>query len=111
MDGLIIAAFVSGGLGFLGGLFALYSSRRNRRESEAHEDSTPERPTTQQVWDRLDRVERRDTALIRILVDVVDQLPDGFRPLVNKADVDELEDTLPRDFRHRVRLRPTAATN
>lgn len=75
---------------------------RNRREGDADASRTPTPPTTQQVWERLDRMEVRVGALVGVLHSVARQWPAGHSgPALEAEHLRILEDTLPPQWRAR----------
>lgn len=90
--------FVTGSLALMGVVIAaLLQGRRERRKDRAAalaakragQDAikTPEPPTTQQVWERLDRVERVLTSSIVILGEVAEQWQGEHPPVLSKRHV------------------------
>jgi hypothetical protein len=80
--------------GFLAGMFsvvvvvvgAVLQNRRERR-NRLDETKTPAPPTTQQVWERLDRVERVLGSSIALLSEVADQWQGEHPPVLSKKHV------------------------
>jgi hypothetical protein len=78
---------VTGSLALFGVVFvALLSTWRDRRK-ERDATRTPTPPTTQQVWERLDKMERVVQASVAILGEVADQWPHDHVPVLSKRHV------------------------
>lgn len=79
--------FITGTLALIGVLIAarLQSVRERRKDKES--TKTPAPPTTQQVWERLDRVERVLTSSIAIIGEVADQWQGDHPPVLSKRHV------------------------
>lgn len=62
---------------------------QNRRESRArvHTDKSPEPPTTQQVWSRLDHQEKVLRAAVGVLGEVADQWDGEHPPVLSRRHV------------------------
>lgn len=80
--------FITGSLALLGvALAAVLQTRREKlRDREAIR--TPAPPTTQQVWERLDRVEVVLGSAIVLLSEVADQWKSAQPPVLSKRNVD-----------------------
>jgi hypothetical protein len=82
---------VTGTLALIGVVFVavLQTFRERRRDVSAQQNliKTPEPPTTQQVWERLDRVERVLSSSIVILGEVADQWQGEHPPILSKQHV------------------------
>jgi hypothetical protein len=79
--------FVTGSIGLVGIIFvAVYTGRRERRK-DREAAKTPAPPTTQQVWERLDRVEKVLTSSIALLGEVADQWQGDHPPILSKRHV------------------------
>lgn len=67
----ILMAILGGVFAILSGLFGPYISgwfaRRLQRSQQKHDASAPTPPTTQQVWERMDRMEARANELEDIM--------------------------------------------
>lgn len=106
-SGATVATLIVALLALAGTIYANVSARRNRREAEANTNRSPTPPTTQQVWDRLDRVERQLAAMVRIVEQVADQWPaDHPGPVIAPEDLGILEDTWVPEKWARRRRRP-----
>lgn len=86
--------FVTGTLALLGVVVAsIFQNRREKRNREAarltaQEDTTkPAPPSTQQVWDRLDRVERVLQSSIVLLGEVAEQWQGEHPPVLSRRHV------------------------
>lgn len=86
--------FLSGTLALIGVIVAsIFQNRREKRNREAArvaaQDSTrtPAPPTTQQVWDRLDKVERVLSSSIVLLGEVADQWQGEHPPVLSRKHV------------------------
>jgi hypothetical protein len=79
--------FVTGGLALIGVLAAasIQSAREKRKDKAALK--TPEPPTTQQVWERLDRVEKALRSSVAILGEVAEQWPLDHPPVLSRKHV------------------------
>lgn len=79
--------FVTGSLALLGVVIvAILQTMRDRRKDRSA-IKTPEPPTTQQVWERLDRVERVLISSIALLGEVADQWQGDSPPVLSKRHV------------------------
>lgn len=67
---------------------------QNRRESKArrHNERTPEPPSTQQVWSRLDHQEKVLRAAVGVIAEVADQWDGEHPPRLSKRYVAVLTD-------------------
>lgn len=107
VDGSMIATIISALIALAAAIYAGRAARRNRREQEEYAARTPTPPTTQQVWERLDMMDRKMAAVSRILREAAEQWPrDMPGPTFRKADLDLLDETLPPQWRHRYRHPP-----
>ena len=79
--------FVTGSLALLGVLFAASLQTFRERRKERDSIRSPEPPTTQQVWERLDRVEKVLTSSIALLGEVADQWQGEHPPVLSKRHV------------------------
>lgn len=98
--GTIVAAVIAAAAAIVSGVYAAVSARRNRREEDEWAARTPEPPTTQQVWERLDELERKYTAIGNVLYTLAEHWPeDQPIPEFDPEDIDILGETLPPRFR------------
>lgn len=105
-DGSFWATVIAATFALAAAVYAGRSARKNRREQEENSSRSPEPPTTQQVWDRLARVELVVAAAVSMLRDVADQWgTDRPPPVFQDRDLRMLEDTgnLPPQWRRRTR--------
>lgn len=83
--------FVTGSLALLavlaGGVIQTVRERRRDAAAVATAIKTPEPPTTQQVWERLDRTEKALSAAIVLLGEVADQWQGEHPPILSKRHV------------------------
>ena len=101
-SGSFWASVVAGLFALAAAVYAGRSARRNRAEQELNANRSPTPPTTQQVWDRLDRLERLFAAMGRVLADAAEQWPSGHPgPTFDPRDIAILEDTMPPAWRRR----------
>jgi hypothetical protein len=101
-SGSFWASVVAGLFALAAALYAQRSARRNRVEAETNTNRSPTPPTTQQVWDRLDRLEVKFAAMGRVLAQAAEQWPaDHEGPTFDPDDIEILEDTMPLPWRRR----------
>ena len=79
--------FVTGSLALIGVLGAAMLQTFRERRKERDSSKTPAPPTTQQVWERMDRVERVLTSSIALLGEVADQWQGAHPPVLSKRHV------------------------
>lgn len=79
--------FVTGSLALIGVLIvaAMQTWRERRKDRDAYKTPTP--PTTQQVWERLDRVESVLSSSIILLSEVADQWQGEQPPTLSRRHV------------------------
>jgi len=100
LEGSAIATIVAALIALGAAIYAGRAARRNRREQEDYASRTPSPPTTQEVWTRLDTVERKMQALVRIVHDTAEQWPETAPPpTFSPTDLAILEDTMPAAWR------------
>lgn len=101
-SGSFWASVVAGLFALTAAIYAGRSARRNRAEQEQNANRSPTPPTTQQVWDRLDRLEVKFAAMGRVLASAAEQWPaDHEGPTFDPKDIALLEDTMPLPWRRR----------
>ncbi len=99
-SGSFWASVVAGLFALAAAVYAGRSARRNRAEQEQNANRSPTPPTTQQVWDRLDRLENKLQAMGRVLTQAAEQWPsDHAGPTFEPEDIALLEDTMPLPWR------------
>lgn len=79
--------FVTGSLALIGVLVAATLQTFRERRKDRNAIKTPDPPTTQQVWERLDRVEKVLTSSIALLGEVADQWKGEHPPVLSKRHV------------------------
>ena len=100
MSGSFWASTVAGFFALAAAIYAGYSARRNRAEQERNANRSPAAPTAQQVWDRLDHVERQLSAMGRVLAQAAEQWPsDRSGPVFDPHDIALLDNTMPLAWR------------
>ena len=65
-------------------------ARRERKDKDNYTAQTPSPPTTQEVWQRQDRLERVLRAAVTLLGQVADQWPAEQPPVLSKRHVEVL---------------------
>lgn len=78
---------VSGLIALFGVMFVALLQNNRERRKERSATRNPEPPTTQQVWERLDRVERVLGSSVAILGEVANQWPHDHRPILSQRHV------------------------
>lgn len=79
--------FVTGSLALIGVLVAAVLLDRRERRRDRDSPKTPSPPTTQQVWERLDRVEKVLGSAVVLLGEVADQWQGEHPPVLSKRHV------------------------
>jgi hypothetical protein len=82
--------FVTGSLALIGVLIAALLQTFRERRKDRESIKTPAPPTTQQVWERLDRVERVLGSAVVVLGEVADQWQGEHPPVLSKRHMDVL---------------------
>ena len=79
--------FVTGSLALVGVVVAAITQTLRERRKDHEATRTPAPPTTQQVWERLDRVETVLTSSIALLGEVADQWQGPNPPVLSRRHV------------------------
>lgn len=79
--------FVTGTLALVGVVVAAVMQGRRERRKSRDDSKTPAPPTTQQVWERMDRVERVLSSAVVLLGEVADQWQGEHPPILSKRHV------------------------
>lgn len=85
--GPLEVVLVSGAFTMVGSLLAWWLARRDKREQRVYEVMTPSPPSTQEVWNRLDKVERVLGSTVVLLGEAADQWPHDHEPVFSKRHV------------------------
>jgi hypothetical protein len=80
--------FVTGMLALIAVVFGAVMQNRRERKKAKEDIKTPAPPTTQQVWERLDRVEKVLGSSIVLLTEVADQWQGEHPPILSKRHLE-----------------------
>lgn len=78
---------ISGGFTLVGTILAWFLARRDKKDQRVHDVRTPVPPTTQEVWNRLDRVEKVLGSSVVLLGEVADQWQGEHPPILSRRHV------------------------
>lgn len=78
---------ISGAFTLVGTILAWVLARRDKKDQRAHDVRSPAPPSTQEVWTRLDRVERVLGSSVVLLGEVADQWQGDHPPVLSKRHV------------------------
>lgn len=87
MDAAWVPGFVTGSLAIVGVFVAGWLQSRRERRAAHHASYSPSPPTTQEVWQRVDRLERVVRSSVVILGEVADQWSSPHPPVLSKRHV------------------------
>ena len=83
---------ITGGLALLGVIISGLTQSRREKNKDDRTSKSPSPPTTQEVWQRVDRLERVLRASVIILGEVADQWVGDHPPVLSKRHVAVLAD-------------------
>lgn len=87
MDAAWLPGFVTGSLAILGVIVAGWMQTRRERRNAAHATRSPTPPTTQEVWQRVDKLERVVRSSVVIIGEVADQWQGDHPPILSRRHV------------------------
>lgn len=87
MDAAWVPGFIAGTLALIGVFVAGWLQSRRERRAALHSTYTPTPPTTQEVWQRVDRLERVVRSSVVIIGEVADQWQGDHPPVLSKRHV------------------------
>ena len=83
----IEVVLISGGFTLVGTVLAWFLARRDKRDQRRHDSQNPTPPSTQEVWTRLDKVEKVLGSTVVLLGEVADQWQSEHPPVLSKRHV------------------------
>ena len=87
MDQAWLPGFITGSLAILSVIVASWLQSRRERTAAHRTSYSPSPPTTQEVWERVDRLERVVRSSVVILGEVADQWPGTHPPILSRRHV------------------------
>lgn len=113
-DPVAWGAIITGIFALIAGAYAARSARRNKQQEYQHDDRTPSPPTTQQVWDRQNQIEKdlgaKLQAALTILWQLSEDWPEGVpTPTLDEEALKVLSDVIPPRLKPK-RRRPTTGS-
>lgn len=83
----IDVVLISGAFTLVGTVLAWILARRDKKDQNKHDIQTPTPPTTQEVWKRVDGLEKVVRSAVVILGEVADQWDGPHPPILSKRHV------------------------
>lgn len=83
----IEVVLISGGFTLVGTVLAWILARRDKSDQRRHDTTTPTPPTTQEVWQRVDGLERVVRSSVVLLGEVAEQWESEHPPVLSKRHV------------------------
>lgn len=82
-------------------IYAGVNFSKNRKADRIAAATNIAPATWPEMWDKIDKMEKKNTALINVVEDLVRQWPVGSpRPVFDQADVAVLSGTIPSEWLH-----------
>lgn len=78
---------ISGAFTLIGTLLSWFLGRRDKHDQRKHDTSSPSPPTTQEVWQRQDKLERVVRSSVVLLGEVADQWEGEHPPVLSRRHV------------------------
>ncbi len=90
MEAAWVPGFVTGSLAIIGVFVAGWLQSRRERRPAQRASYSPSPPTTQEVWQRVDKLERVVRSSVVIIGEVADQWQGDHPPILSKRHVEVL---------------------